>query len=215
MRNEKVGAAHRVSGSQRGECAGGGTSTLRRLSVARCAVFLAFLASLAPIAAAQTNVKRYYVNDGRSNTYEADAAETQVDLGGFIPYQRYDEVGTSGHHYAVPYNPTFGNFLDLVKKYGLDLYEFDSRIDATLGAAEGVLPFNTALQTRAEIDTDLTSLISSGGATSFPVVAQAWWNCTGTNGVPGAGKRKVLMWPYKLNGGPVMICMAADDLLKP
>ena len=51
-----------------------------------------------------SNITTYYVNDGRSNGYEAVGAEVQVDLGGFIPFSRYSEnVGTGGHLYAVPY----------------------------------------------------------------------------------------------------------------
>ena len=209
------------------QCAGGGAS-LRAESPPRYRFELSWrraggLAMFAVVALAgssraqASNITTYYVNDGRSNVYESSGAELQLDLGGFIPFSRYSENNpTGGHAYAIPYdagswpgNPA--TFLGLMKKHGLDLYELDAVLDATVVGLPPtnpptVLPFGS----RVEIDPELLTYNSLPlPDLLFPLELDAWWTCT-SGGVAGIGKRKVLMWPYRINGGAMMICMASD-----
>ncbi len=194
----------------------GGRSHLRRASI-RALPLIALCTCLAPPLTAQSNIKTYYVNDGRSNVRESAAAELQIDIGGFIPYSRYSENASGGHAYAVPYDagswppglPT--TFRALMKAYGLDLYELDAKLDATVTTPSSGLPTVLPFGSRVEVDPELLAYNALPVPDlPFPVEFDAWWSVQ-SSGVPGAaGKRKVLMWPYRINGGAMMICMASN-----
>ncbi|MSR46687.1 MAG: hypothetical protein EXS13_06440 [Planctomycetes bacterium] len=177
------------------------------------------MAALAGGSRAQvSNLSTYYVNDGRSNVHESGGAEVQLDLGGFIPFSRYSENAASGGHAdAIPYDtgtwtPPFpATFRELMKKHCLDLYELDAVLDATVvGAPPTNPPTMLPFGARAEIDPELLTYNALPFPDlQFPLEFDTWWSCT-PGGVAGAGKRKVLMWPYRINGGAMMICMASD-----
>jgi hypothetical protein len=172
---------------------------------------------LVPPLLAQSNISTYYVNDGRSNAHESAAAELQLDLGGFIPFSRYEENQPGGHAYAVPYDagswpPGFpANFRALMKACALDLCELDAKLDATITTPTSgpptVLPFGA----RVEVDPEFLAYnASTDPDLVFPLELDAWWSVTSWGVAGAAGKRKVLMWPDRINGGAMMICMASD-----
>ncbi len=195
---------------------GGRRHPLRRIATGALSL-TALCAGLTAQLAAQSNIKTYYVNDGRSNVHEAAAGELQLDLGGFIPYSRYSENLAGQHAYAVPYDagswpPGFpATFRALMKAYGLDLYELDAKLDATITTPTSgpptVLPFGV----RVEVDPEFLAYNALPAPDLlFPLELDAWWSVT-SSGVPGAsGKRKILMWPYRINGGAMMVCVASD-----
>ena len=197
------------------EVCGGGRRHLHRDAISALSLTLC-CAGLAPPLAAQSNITTYYVNDGRSNAHESAAAELQLDLGGFIPFSRYAENQPGQHAYAVPYDagswpPGFPTtFHALMKAYGLDLYELDAKLDATITSPTSgpstVLPFGA----RVEVDPEFLAYNALPVPDLlFPLELDAWWSVT-SSGAPGAtGKRKILMWPYRINGGAMMICMAS------
>ncbi len=225
MRCAGIERGRAVGGGSQQDGAGGGASLgaervgrprdalqWRRLSTFATAA----VALLAGSSRGQTsNLKTYYVNDGRSDAYESGAAETQVDLGGFIPFSRYSENLTSGgHKYAVPYDaggfsPLF--FRQLMKERGLDLYKLDAALDATVAGGAGQPPTLLPFGVRAAIDPELLAYNALPiPDLKFPIELTAWWNCT-SGGVGGTtGQRKVLVWPYRINGGAMMICIASD-----
>ncbi|MSR48263.1 MAG: hypothetical protein EXS13_14590, partial [Planctomycetes bacterium] len=100
-------------------------------------------------AAAQTNITSYYVNDGKSDSYDFSTGEMAIDTGGFVPFDRYtDTTPGSGHYIARIYTPPAGSgfpatFHQLMKESLLDLAGLDSILKQSL-YPPGVLPSTTS-----------------------------------------------------------------------
>lgn len=95
---------------------------------------------------------------------------------------------------SPPY-PTFAQFFE---EAAVDLDYFDSVTAPAPPAGMGVsiVPRLGGANPNAVIDPAV------GGA-GLPLVRQKWW--TGAT-----GSTEILFWPYKVNGGSVMICAAGD-----
>jgi len=134
----------------------------------------------------QTPVNTYFVNDGTSNSFEPTNAEIAPDLGGMIPFERYlDTNSTSGHYFARQWPAGSPTFFDVMRAHWTDLSALNQEIVTNMGSTFAILPFKEYPQTGyvAEIE----------GHTSIDRFT--WWS------------RPVRMWPYRLNGAPVLICV--------
>lgn len=164
-------------------------------------------------ASAQTNVTSYFVNDGRNDAYDFETGEFAIDTGGFVPFERYTEtLSSGGHHFAKSYVPPSGapaTFHELMKRSALDLRDLDAVL--TAAGFGSILPTTLGASPSVILDPDVANWNAHHGPTeqlTIPIELPCWWHCT--NQVAGSGQRKVLAWPYKINGGAMMICMASD-----
>ena len=168
----------------------------RLLVVASC-----LIAGVAPLRAlqGQAAVHTYYVNDGKNNTYDNSLGEFAKDLGGHVPWWRYHETAfSSGHYFARAWSPVAPqSFAEMMYDGALDLDYLNGQIGAWIGAPYQFLPFTAS------------NVFVEPGVSTVPIVGLAWWNATAS--LPSSTpQRQILYWPYKLNGGSVMICMAGD-----
>ncbi len=153
---------------------------------------------------AQTPVNTYDVNDGKNNVYDNALGELGIDLGGQVPFQRYDDTNSIfGHYYAKAYNASAGGpptFREWMNQSILDLASVAANIGTYCpGTSTTILP--TRGNGRVVDDPAMTP--------NNPDVFVTWWN--GSSG----GPQKVIYWSYKINGGSVMICAKYDDSTTP
>jgi hypothetical protein len=96
-----------------------------------------------------------------------------------------------------------------MKRSALDLRDLDFVL--TQLGLPGVLPSTGGSSPTVVIDPEIANWNTHHGPTeqlTVPLLLPCWWLCTGP--APGSGQRNILAWPYKVNGGSMMICMAAD-----
>lgn len=135
---------------------------------------------------AQTSaVNTYYVNEGLNQTFDIANGEFGPDVGGYIPFFAYGNTGT--HPYASAWNSAAftppRSFLATMFLRMTDLRQLDLDIEAATGTT-GILPFGS------------NAYIEGNGQ---PINAQTWWG------------RPFKMWPYRINGAPVLICVRTSS----
>jgi hypothetical protein len=148
---------------------------------------------------AQT-VETFYVNDGRNDLRDAPLGEFAPDLGGALSWERYsDNAPGTGHYFARRWVNSTLSFRDAMYDGILDLGYLNSLTSnpANCNPPIIILPFSSS------------QVPLESGVTSVPITNVAWWNPI-PGGTPGTSPRQVLYWPYKINGGSMMICMAGD-----
>jgi hypothetical protein len=156
-------------------------------------------------AVAQTPVETYYVNDGRNDQYDQAFGELSNDLMGWVPWSRYGETAANGGHYyaRVWHHPT-RSFQDFMYDGALDLDLLARSIRQYC-----TLPSPTPPATPSVVVPFQPGHVTiEAGLPSFPVVDVAWWNATAGSAV--GARRPVLYWPYRLNGGAMMVCLAGE-----
>jgi hypothetical protein len=152
-------------------------------------------------------VETYYVNDGVNNLYDNQFGEFSNDLLGWVPWSRYGD--TSSHYFARGWNATAAgrSFQEMMYDGAFDLDYLVQQINAYCSLS-GVPPPNNTIPAMLPFPNGHVSVDS--GLPSFPVVDDAWWTATG-----GTGSRKVLYWPYRIDGGFMMICTAGTPANQP
>ena len=160
------------------------------------------LSPASPRASGQV-VEAYSVNDGRNDAHDIAFGEFGPDLGSTIYFSRYRDVNPlTGHVYArnwPPGPPGTPTFVDFMLEHMMD---FDQRVASLSPSVAPMMNVNVFADPRA---VDTSGNTQPPAPLPLPIRNTAWWPGTG----PG-GLQEVLYWPFKVNGGSVMICMAGD-----
>ncbi len=199
-RYEPFAAGTRVAGGAPPTIAAPLSLVIPRSRERRGAKWVAAVASiaLAPLAAGQGVVEAYWVNDGVNDAHDVSFGEFGPDLGGTIYFERYGNVSPlNGHLYArswIPPPPTFPTF----KEYMFErLMDFDHLV---ANLSPSVVPV---------VVLDPRAYGNPGPQPPPPMRALAWWKNS------GGAYQEILYWPYKINGGSMMICMGGNGAGQP
>ncbi|MBL8840639.1 MAG: hypothetical protein JNL90_03815 [Planctomycetes bacterium] len=130
-------------------------------------------------------VESYYANDGANHVADAKHGEFGPDLGGFIPFSRFDDRRPLlGHVLARRFDEAAAgqSFRAMVLENFHDLRALDAKLRQFAGG--GLLPLSGA-----------------AAAPDGPIVQRTtWWG------------RPFTLFPYRVHGAPALICVADDAL---
>ncbi len=153
------------------------------------------------------------MNDGVNAVHDKEFGEFAADLGGSIEFSRY---ANASHAFASLWDPWAAahglpNFEQMMRQGLNDLAWLDSELTMPRGTPPVSSPFGNSILPLFGTDViiDPRAVDSMCAPLALPIAGDAWWN------EPGGGKRKILYWPYIINGGAMMICMGADSAGNP
>ncbi len=130
-------------------------------------------------------VDSYYANDGTNHIADAANGEFGPDLGGFIPFARFDDRrALLGHVLARRFDEAQAgqSFRSLMLENFHDLRRLDAKLRQFAGTA-------------------LLPLAAAEASQDGPVTKRAtWWG------------RPFTLFPYRVHGGPALVCIADDTL---